>query len=587
MKNLIIGLGSCGISAGGLTVLKHAKSLAKSNKDKVNLKTTGCIGMCYNEVLVYVEDELGKRTSYANVSVEVLDKIFEFHILANEVLPQYAIEDVKTKLEKDSTNKRERVVLSHVGFVNPESLSDYQKRRGFKAFAKALKTDRAQIIDEIKKSGLRGRGGGGFPTGVKWSFVHSSDAKTKYLICNADEGDPGAFMDRSVLEGNPYLVLEGMLIAAYAMGCTQGFIYVRAEYPLAIRHLTTAIDKMQKNNLLGENILGSDFSFDIGLNAGAGAFVCGEETALIGSIEGRRGMPRRRPPFPANSGLFEHPTNINNVETFASVPWIILNGAARYSAIGTEKSKGTKVFALAGKVKKAGLVEVPMGVSLREVIFDIGGGIKNDKKFKAVQLGGPSGGCIPESLIDTPIDYESINATGAIMGSGGLVVMDESSCMVDVAKYFLSFTQKESCGKCPFCRIGTKRMLEILERITEGKGLLGDIDKLYSLAEKIKISSLCGLGQTAPNPVLTTLRYFKDEYLIHIREKRCPAGVCTELLTYEIDRLKCIGCTLCAKKCPVGCISGAPKKLHEIDQSNCIKCGNCVTVCRFDAVETK
>ena len=587
MKNLIIGLGSCGISAGGIAVLKHAKSLANNNKDKVNLKTTGCIGMCYNEVLVYVEDEVGKRTSYANVSVGLLDKIFESHILANEVLTNYAIEDVKTKLEKDSTNKRERVVLSHVGFVNPESLSDYQKRRGFKAFAKALKTDRAQIIDEIKKSGLRGRGGGGFPTGVKWSFVHSSDAKTKYLICNADEGDPGAFMDRSVLEGNPYLVLEGMLIAAYAMGCTQGFIYVRAEYPLAIRHLTTAIDKMQKNNLLGENILGSDFSFDIGLNAGAGAFVCGEETALIGSIEGRRGMPRRRPPFPANSGLFEHPTNINNVETFASVPWIILNGAARYSAIGTEKSKGTKVFALAGKVKKAGLVEVPMGVSLREVIFDIGGGIKNDKKFKAVQLGGPSGGCIPESLIDTPIDYESINATGAIMGSGGLVVMDESSCMVDVAKYFLSFTQKESCGKCPFCRIGTKRMLEILERITEGKGLLGDIDKLYSLAEKIKISSLCGLGQTAPNPVLTTLRYFKDEYLIHIREKRCPAGVCTELLTYEIDRLKCIGCTLCAKKCPVGCISGAPKKLHEIDQSNCIKCGNCVTVCRFDAVETK
>lgn len=584
MKKLIIGLGSCGISAGGSTILKEAKLLVKGNEDIVQLDTTGCIGMCYNEVLVYVEDEKQKRFTYPNVTPKILTEIFNSHILNDIELKKYSIEDINKKLERQYGKSRKRIVLANVGYVNPESFSDYEKRDGFSAFKKALKMERGEIIEQIKISGLRGRGGGGFPTGIKWSFVYNSDSLEKYLICNADEGDPGAFMDRSVLEGNPYLVLEGMLIAAFAMGCSKGFVYVRAEYPLAIKHLNTSITKMRKNSLLGKNILGTNFSFDIFINSGAGAFVCGEETALMSSIEGKRGMPNKRPPFPANSGLFKAPTNINNVETFASIPWIIQNGADKYSKIGFKDSKGTKVFALAGKIKNSGLVEIPMGISLRDVIFNIGGGIKDNKKFKAVQLGGPSGGCIPESLIDIPIDYDSINQTGAIMGSGGLVVMDETSCMVDVAKYFLSFTQEESCGKCPFCRIGTKRMLEILERITTGHGLLGDLDKLQNLSEKIKISSLCGLGQTAPNPVLTTLKYFKDEYLIHIREKRCPAHVCTELLTYEVDRIKCIGCTLCAKNCPTICISGEVKKLHEIDQSNCIKCGKCFTVCKFDAI---
>ena len=443
----------------------------------------------------------------------------------------------------------------------------------------------SEVIQKILDSGIRGRGGGGFPTGLKWKFAANNASDEKFIICNADEGDPGAFMDRSVLEGDPHSVIEGMIIGAYAIGATEGVIYCRAEYPLAIKRLNIALDQARNKGYLGENILGiQDFNFDVHIKEGAGAFVCGEETALIASIEGERGMPRKRPPFPAASGLWRKPTNINNVETFANIPWIIINGPEAYSKYGTEKSKGTKVFALAGKIKRSGLVEVPMGVTIRDVIFKLGGGIQNGKKFKAVQMGGPSGGCIPEYLADTIVDYDSVNATGAIMGSGGMVVMDETTCMIDVAKFFLDFTQKESCGKCTFCRIGTKRMLEILIRITEGEGRDGDIELLEELAYQIKETSLCGLGQTAPNPVLTTIRYFRDEYEAHIYHKKCPAKVCKKLLTYEVDEKKCTGCTVCAKNCPVKAIDGERKQLHVIRQEDCTKCGECYSRCKFDAI---
>jgi NADH-quinone oxidoreductase subunit F len=479
-------------------------------------------------------------------------------------------------------------VLAHCGVIDPESIEQYIAHDGYVALKKALKelTPDA-VIEQVKRAGLRGRGGAGFSTGMKWTFARDAKSLTgkKYVICNADEGDPGAFMDRSVLEGDPHAVLEGMLICAYAVGSDEGYLYVRAEYPLAIKRLEIALRQMEERNLLGSRILGTPFSFTLHIKEGAGAFVCGEETALMGSIEGKRGMPRLRPPFPAARGLWDSPTNINNVETYANVPPIIRMGGAEYARIGTEKSKGTKVFALAGKIKRGGMIEVPMGISLREIIFDIGGGILKDRKFKAVQMGGPSGGCVPEQLADVLVDYDSLTATGAIMGSGGMVVMDESTCMVDVARYFLSFIQSESCGKCTFCRIGTKRMLEILTRITEGKGEEKDIAELEELAAKVKVSSLCGLGQTAPNPVLTTLRYFRPEYDDHIRNKRCAAKKCKALIRYDVIADTCTGCMLCAKVCPTKAAHGERKKPHEIDQGTCIQCGLCFEACRFDAIE--
>ncbi|MCX6248146.1 MAG: 4Fe-4S binding protein [Bacteroidetes bacterium] len=471
--------------------------------------------------------------------------------------------------------------------MDPESIEEYEEREGYKAIAKIAvgKIARTEVIQTVLDSGIRGRGGGGFPTGLKWKFANANKSEEKYVICNADEGDPGAFMDRSVLEGDPHSVLEGMIIAAYAIEANQGVIYCRAEYPLAIKRLNIALKQAREKGYLGKNIAGIEgFDFDIYIKEGAGAFVCGEETALIASVEGERGMPRKRPPFPAASGLWKKPTNINNVETFANIPWIILNGAAAFAAYGTEKSKGTKVFALAGKVNHSGLVEVPMGMTIRDVIFKLGGGIKKDKKFKAVQMGGPSGGCIPEYLSDTIVDYDSVNATGAIMGSGGMVVMDETTCMVDVAKFFLDFTRKESCGKCTFCRMGTMRMLEILERITDGKGAEGDLEKLEELAYQIKDNSLCGLGQTAPNPVLTTIKYFRDEYEAHIFHKKCPAKVCRPLLTYTVDAEKCTGCMVCLKNCPVKAITGERKQVHFINQDICTKCGACFTKCKFDSI---
>jgi NADH:ubiquinone oxidoreductase subunit F (NADH-binding)/NAD-dependent dihydropyrimidine dehydrogenase PreA subunit len=478
-------------------------------------------------------------------------------------------------------------VLSKCGAINPEKIEEYIAMGGYEALGKALTTmTPEQVIEEIKKSGLRGRGGAGFPTGMKWQFARGAKGDKKYIICNADEGDPGAFMDRSVLEGDPHAVLEGMAIGAYAIGADEAYMYVRAEYPLAIKRLEIAIDQAEKIGLLGNNIFGSNFSLKIHIKKGAGAFVCGEETALMASIEGRRGMPRPRPPFPANSGLWGKPTNINNVETWANVPQIIIKGADWFRSMGTEKSTGTKVFALTGKINHTGLAEVPMGITMREIIFDIGGGIPNGKKFKAVQIGGPSGGCLPESMLDTPVDYDSLTRVGAMMGSGGLVVMDETTCMVDVAKFFLNFTQSESCGKCTPCREGTKRMLEILNRITSGQGTETDLDVLEDLAKTIKVSALCGLGQTAPNPVLSTLKYFRDEYEAHIKEKRCPAGACEKLAQYYITE-DCKGCGLCARNCPVHAISGEPKKRHVIDQTMCIKCGTCMQNCPFKAITKK
>ncbi|MFA4965278.1 MAG: NADH-quinone oxidoreductase subunit NuoF [Thermoleophilia bacterium] len=479
-----------------------------------------------------------------------------------------------------------RISLRDVGLIDPESIDEYLARGGYKAARTALTTMTPEaIVEEILASGLRGRGGAGFPTGTKWQFARRSPGEVKYIICNGDEGDPGAFMDASIMDGDPHAVLEGMLIASFAIGAHEGYIYVRAEYPLAVKRLRLAIAAAQERGFLGEDLFGTGWSFAVRIKEGAGAFVCGEETALIASIEGKRGMPRSRPPFPAVSGLWGKPTNINNVETFATVPWVIANGAAAFAAIGSERCKGTKAFSLAGKVVNGGLAEVPMGSTLRHVIFDVGGGIKDGKQFKAVQLGGPSGGCVPASLLDTPVDYESLAATGAIMGSGGMVVADESTCMVDLARYFLQFTQNESCGKCVPCRLGTKRMLEILERITAGKGQDGDIEKLDTLARGIKKTSLCGLGQTAPNPVLTTIRYFRDEYEAHIYEQRCPAGACDALIAYAIDPEACTGCTLCAKKCPTGCISGEKKQPYAIDQSLCIRCDSCRQACKFDAVK--
>jgi len=521
-----------------------------------------------------------------------LDRVLAGHLVGGQVVTDLVEEEdalfdryLTTYADIEFFSKQTRLTLRNSGIVDPESLDDYVFYCGFGAAARVLDgMTPEEVVAEVKKSGLRGRGGAGFLTGLKWEFAQKAKNPKRYIICNADEGDPGAFMDRSTLEGDPFSIIEGMIIGAYATGANQGFCYIRAEYPLAIQRVELAIDKARKAGLLGKNILGSGFDFDLEIRLGAGAFVCGEETALMHSIEGRRGQPRIRPPFPAESGLWGCPTTINNVETWANIPVVFQYGADWFARIGTEKSKGTKVFALAGKVKNTGLVEVPMGTTLRNVIFDIGGGIPGDKTIKAVQTGGPSGGCIPVEMLDTEVDYDSLAAIGSIMGSGGMIVLDEDSCMVDVAKFFLEFTMSESCGKCTPCREGTLRMYEILERITRGESREGDLDRLERLANLVKKTALCGLGQTAPNPVLSTLKHFRDEYEIHVKEKRCPAKVCKKLIVYEIDTNKCIGCTACARVCPVNCIAGKPKTPHEIDKTKCIRCGQCWTTCKFDAI---
>ncbi len=582
MQEVLVGLGSCGLAAGGLKVYQRfSDSLASYQVDAV-LKKTGCIGMCYREVLVEVRDESGERTFYCDISPEKVGRIVDSHLRKHQVIREWVVDP------GESLARQKRIVLRNCGVIDPLNLDEYLARDGYQALERALShMTPAQIIEIVAQSGLRGRGGAGFPTGTKWRLAAASTDLHKYVICNADEGDPGAFMDRSVLEGDPHSVLEGMAIAAYAIGADAGYIYVRAEYPEAVKRLRHAVDQATARGFLGSNILGKGFHLRITLKEGAGAFVCGEETALIASIEGRRGMPRVRPPFPTESGLWGHPTCINNVETLANVPWILLHGAEAFNIHGTAGSKGTKVFAMAGKVRRGGLVEVPMGMTINEVIYDIGGGTLSGERFKAVQMGGPSGGCIPASLGNTPIDYEQLNATGAIMGSGGMVVMDETTCMVDVARFFLSFTQNESCGNCTFSRIGTKRMLEILERICAGKGKESDIGMLSELGEQIKASSLCGLGQTAPNPVLTTLRYFLPEYEAHIRDKQCPAKACLALVEFSIRPDVCNGCGLCREACEVGAVSGVKKEAHQIDAARCIRCGKCITVCNRGAIEKR
>jgi NADH-quinone oxidoreductase subunit F len=585
MIEIKVGLGTCGASAGGVQVFDVLQREIQQKKLNVSLKETGCLGMCYEEVLVEVVEN-GSSFLYGRVDPEKAKKIIDQHIINNKPVEEWIVNHLPGGEREVFFKKHNRIVLRNCGYIDPASIDDYRAQNGYKAIQKVLhEYTPDEVIKIISDSGLRGRGGGGFKTGLKWKFARNEKSEKKYIICNADEGDPGAFMDRSVLESDPHSVLEGMMIAGFAIGADEAYIYVRAEYPKAILRLNEAIIQCLERNYLGAGIFGSEFDFTIKIKEGAGAFVCGEETALIASIEGKRGVPRLRPPFPANKGLWGKPTNINNVETFANVPWIILNGAEKFSALGTEKSKGTKVFALAGKIVRSGLAEVPMGLTINEIVFDVGGGIKDNGEFKAVQIGGPSGGCIPARMGDLKIDYDEITQTGAIMGSGGLIVLDQTTCMVDMAKFFLTFTQNESCGKCTFCRIGTKRMLEILERITLGEGQEEDLAMLEDLAYKIKESSLCGLGQTAPNPVLTTLKYFRDEYEAHIHEKKCPAHNCPALIVYQISADKCTGCTLCAKKCPVDAISGKVKEAHRINQDKCIRCGLCYDACAFSAVE--
>ena len=577
---VIVGQGSCGVATGAKKTAAQFERLIEEKDLDVKVDITGCVGTCYLEPIVDVYDDNNNMTRYVKVNADKASEIVEKHLVNGEVVTDLALHDE----DKLFIEKQQRVVLRHCGLINPEKIEEYIAVGGYAATKKVVTSmTQDEVIEEIKISGLRGRGGAGFPTWFKWNAAKANKADQKYIVCNADEGDPGAFMDRSVLEGDPHSLIEGMIIGGYAMGARDGVIYVRAEYPLAIHRLEIAMAQAREKGFLGKNIFGSGFDFDLRIKAGAGAFVCGEETALIASLEGERGMPRLKPPFPAAKGYWQKPTNINNVETYANVAWIIANGGAAFGAMGTDKSKGTKVFALAGKIKKGGLVEVPMGLPLRDVIYGIGGGIKKDKEFKAVQMGGPSGGCIPASLIDTPVDYENINKTGAIVGSGGMIVMDETTCMVDMARYFLDFTRKESCGKCNYCRIGTKRMLEILERITKGEGKDGDIELLEELAYKVKDGAMCGLGQTAPNPVLTTIKYFRNEYEDHIYNKKCTAASCKSLISFNITD-DCRGCTACARKCPVGAISGNKKEKHFINQDVCIRCGRCEENCKFDAI---
>ncbi|HIR11874.1 MAG TPA: NADH-quinone oxidoreductase subunit NuoF [Candidatus Fimenecus excrementavium] len=586
---LVCGGTGC-TSSNSLAIIEalEAEIAKKGLQDEVKVVRTGCFGLCAIGPIMIVYPE---GSFYSQVKVTDVPEIVEEHLLKGRLVKRLlydetvTMDDVKSLQETDFYKKQHRVALRNCGVIDPENIEEYIAFDGYMALAKCLKEyTPAEVIQIVKDSGLRGRGGGGFPTGLKWSFTAANEADQKYVVCNADEGDPGAFMDRSVLEGDPHCIIEAMAICGYATGASEGYVYVRAEYPIAVKRLKIAIDQAREYGLLGKNIFDSGFDFDVHVRLGAGAFVCGEETALMTSIEGNRGEPRPRPPYPAVKGLFGKPTTENNVETFANVPQIILKGADWFASMGTEKSKGTKVFALGGKIKNTGLVEIPMGTTLREIIEEIGGGIPNGKKFKAAQTGGPSGGCIPAALMDTPIDYDNLTAIGCMMGSGGLIVMDEDNCMVDIAKFFLNFTVDESCGKCTPCRVGTKRLLEMLDKITAGKATMEDLDRLEDLCNYIKANSLCGLGQTAPNPVLATLKFFREEYIAHVRDKKCPAGVCKALMTYAIDADKCRGCTACARKCPAGAISGKVKEVHTIDTEKCIKCGVCMETCKFGAV---
>lgn len=589
---LVCGGTGCSSSNSKEIFARFESELKAAGLEKeVKTIMTGCFGLCALGPVVVVYPE---GAFYSQVKVEDVPEIVSEHLLKGRIVTRLLYKEtvgetgIRSLSETNFYKKQHRVALKLCGVINPENIDEYIAYDGYQALAKVLTEMTPQeVIDLISKSGLRGRGGAGFPTGRKWQFARNSVSDKKYVCCNADEGDPGAFMDRSVLEGDPHAVIEAMAIAAYAIGADQGYVYIRAEYPIAVQRLQIAIKQAREYGLLGKNIFGTGFNFDLDIRLGAGAFVCGEETALMTSIEGKRGEPRVRPPFPAVKGLFGQPTILNNVETYANVAQIILNGPEWFASMGTEKSKGTKVFALGGKITNTGLVEIPMGTTLREIVEDIGGGIPNGKKFKAAQTGGPSGGCIPASLIDTPIDYDNLIAIGSMMGSGGLIVMDEDTCMVDIAKFFLEFTVEESCGKCTPCRIGNKRLLEMLEKVTSGRATMEDLDKMEKLCHYIKENSLCGLGQTAPNPVLSTLRYFREEYEAHVRDKRCPAGVCKKLITYSIDPTKCIGCSKCARNCPVEAIHGEIKKPYTIDTGKCIKCGACIDQCRFKAISKK